>query len=153
MTKRRNRPRINNEPAETHETKGGTVIQGTMRLGDLAANLDQFDLIPRPAQPWSVEEAHRRWMESTRNGHSQVFLKCQRCSLEFVLLSLRTETELLERFQPSHGQRGGLSRKVTCPECGAVGTSFLLGSRAHPRPICEFVGRATRPRGRPGTEI
>jgi len=123
-------------------THGGKVKIVEMHLKDLPRNVD---LEPRPGQPWSKEECRRRWEGSFQNGHLQLALKCRQCGLEFVLLSLRSEMEMLEQYQPSHGQYGGMCNKVFCPECGQRGQVALLAWVVHPGPIYAYMGKITQP--------
>ena len=137
-----------NEPSRTNEsrvfeTKGGRVTYRTMSLKDLM----QVSVQPRPRQPWSEQETYRRWEESQKTGHLQLAVKCRSCSLEFVLLTLRSEIEAMEAYEPSHGEHGGLCRKLTCPECGTAGSVGLLGYARQDGTICEFIGRRLRGTG------
>ena len=126
-----------NDP-QIYQTHGGEVIKGKASVVDL---LQHVEYTPHPAQPWTFEETHRRWEESLSDGHLQLLFKCTNCSLEFVTFSLRSEVEALEAYQPSHGQNGGLCRKVTCPECGQRETSLLLRYRRHEGPIYGFFSQ------------
>lgn len=108
------------------ETKGGRFVQGTMSLRELLENVKLQD---HPRQPWSKEETHERFEKSESSGHRQLWINCQNCSLEFIILTLRTEVETIETFEPSHGKDGGLSRKITCPECGSREHAVILGAR------------------------
>lgn len=121
---------------QVFDTKGGKVTKGTMAIRDLLANI-QFPT--RPAQPWSDEDGHRRWKESKQRGHVQWVCKCLNCSLEFIILTLRSEVEALETYRPTHGQYGGLCQDLTCPECGNKGSCVLLGYRREAGTICQFV--------------
>lgn len=118
------------------ETKGGQFVQRTMSIKEL---LDNVVIHECPAQPWSKQETHERFERSESTGHRQLWLKCQNCSLEFIILTLRTEVEAIEAFEPSHGRDGGLGRKVTCPECGSSKKSVLLGARHHAGAIYRFT--------------
>ena len=108
------------------ETKGGKFVQRTMSMKEL---LEQVELQEYPRRPWSKKETHERFEKSEWAGHRQLWIKCQDCSLEFVILTLRTETEAIETFEPSHGKDGGLSRKITCSECGSRKHCVILGAR------------------------
>lgn len=123
------------------ETKGGSFVQGTMSMRELLENLE---LREYPRQPWSKKETHERCEESEHTGHHQLWIKCQNCSLEFIVLMLRTETEIIEAFEPSHGKDGGLARKITCPECGTKGKSVLLGARHNGGAIYGFTAAQFR---------
>lgn len=133
--KEKTSPEIKNK--KVYRTHGGFVVKGDLSLGQV---LDQVDLLARPGQPWDQEETHRRWQQSLEGGHLQMACKCPKCSLEFVILSLRTEVEALEAFQPSNGQHGGVCQRIRCPECGGTGC-FLLGWQQHHGAICEFIGK------------
>lgn len=108
------------------KSKGGTFVQGTMSIKEL---LDQVKLQEWPAQPWTKKETHERFQKSEEAGHRQLWCKCQNCSLEFIVLTLRTPVEAIEAFEPSHGKDGGLAAKITCPECGLRKRSLILGAR------------------------
>ena len=108
------------------ETKGGKFVQGTMSVKELLQNVERRAC---PRQPWSKKETHERFEKSEHMGHRQLWIKCQNCSLEFLILTLRTETEAIEAYEPSHGKDGGLSRKLSCPECGSRGHAVILGAR------------------------
>ena len=118
-----------------HHTHNSKVVEGMVSVSDLK-NLKS---VIRPRKPWSEEEDRRRWKKSCETGHLQLFFKCQVCSLEFVLLTLRTDVEAMEAYQPSHGQHGGFCAKITCPECGRKGMSVLLHCRNEQLTIFEFV--------------
>jgi len=130
--------KFNTRGEVSHRTHGGKVRYGKINLRDL---VDSVELPTRPAQPWSDAETYRRHQGSFESGHLQLYLKCQRCGLEFVILTLRKEIEALEAYQPSHGEHGGICTKITCPECNECGSSALLGRKQQARPILEFAGR------------
>ncbi len=118
------------------ETKGGGFVQRTISLKELLENVELQD---HPQQPWSKEETHERFLRSESAGHRQFWLKCQNCSLEFVMLTLRTEVEAIEAYQPSHGKNGGLSRKLSCPECRSKEHVVILGARHNGGAIFRFT--------------
>ncbi len=118
------------------ETKGGRFVQGTMSVKELP---ERVELREYPRQPWSKAETHERFEKSEHTGHRQLWIKCQNRSLEFVMLTLRTETEAIEAFEPIHGKDGGLSRKITCPECGSRGHAVILGARHQIGAIYRFT--------------
>jgi len=125
------------------ETKGGKFVQGTMSMKELLENVKIQEC---PRQPWSRKETHERFERSEHTGHRQLWLKCQNCSLEFIILTLRTETEAIEAYEPSHGKDGGLARKITCPECGSKGHAVILGARHHVGAIYRYTaGQFTLP--------
>ena len=109
-----------------HETKGGKFVQGTMSIKEI---LESVKLQACPQQPWSKEETRERFERSEHSGHHQLWVKCQNCSLEFTMLTLRTGVELIEAYEPSHGKHGGLSKKITCPECGSRKHAWVFGAR------------------------
>ena len=123
-------------------THGGKVKIVELSVDQLPRNVN---LEPPPGQPWGKEECRKRWENSLDNGHLQIALKCGHCGLEFILLSLRSETEMLESYQPSHGQYGGFCNRVCCPECGQRGQVGLLGWTMHPGPIYAHMGAITQP--------
>jgi len=106
-------------------------------------NIPIDNIVPseRPEQPWDSKESFRRWKDSLLNGHRQIFLKCLNCSLEFILLTLRSEIEILEAYHPSHGDNGGICANITCPECGKSKTSFILDIQKERGTICGFTNR------------
>ncbi len=123
---KRNRKKIERQRYVRH-SKGGKFERKviTMReLLELGINLQEH-----PAQPWSKEETHRRFEDSDIHGHLQLWFKCQNCGLEYIIPTLRSYLEAIEQYQPSHGVCGGLAARVTCPECGKTGMSFLYGGR------------------------
>ena len=103
----------------------------------VAVPLDKVACEKRVAAPWSQEESLERFNQSLQNGHHQLYLKCQHCSLEFMMLTLRTPTEAVAAYQ---GDPGDFAANVTCPECGVRGQSFWLGTRQSRGPISQFVG-------------
>lgn len=137
--KRKNREKRSSEfkNKNVFRTHGGCVTKGEVALGQLLAHVE---LRPRPGQPWDQKETRRRWEQSLSGGHLQMACKCSKCSLEFVILSLRTEVEALETFQPTNGQHGGACQRLHCPECGGTGC-FLLGWQEHHGAIYEFIGK------------
>ena len=114
------------------QTKGGKFVQGTMSVREV---LENVELRQHPDPPWSKEETRDRFERSEISGHRQLWLKCQHCSLEFIVLTLRTEIEAIEAYQPSHGKDGGLARMISCPECGTKGQAAILGCRHAVGPI------------------
>lgn len=118
------------------KTKGGKFVQGTMSLKEL---FDKVKLTECPEQPWSKDETEERFERSESCGHRQLWIKCQNCSLEFVMLTLRTGVEIIEKCEPSHGKDGGRTRKITCPECGSKKKVMMLGVRHHVGAICQFT--------------
>lgn len=118
------------------KSKGGVFTQGTMSLREL---LDNVKRTVCPEKPWSKEETLERFEKSETCGHRQLWIKCQNCSLEFVVLTLRTGVEAIEAYEPSHGKDGGLARKISCPECRSKKNVMLLGARHHVGAICQFT--------------
>ncbi len=108
------------------KSKGGEFVQRTMSVKELLENVKIQEC---PLQPWSKRETHERFERSELSGHHQLWIKCQNCSLEFTILTLRTDVEAIEAFEPSHGKDGGLSKKITCPECGSNQNCVILGAR------------------------
>lgn len=140
--RRRNHKPEKSEPiknGEVFHTHGGRVVRGKISIQELIESVKTPD---RPEAPWNPDETHRRWNDSVQEGHRQLFFKCQNCSLEFSVLSFRSEIEALEAFRPSHGEQGGLCPNVCCPECGKQGLSFMLGQVHVAGPIYGFVNRS-----------
>ena len=115
------------------KSKCGTFSQQTITIEELLKK--RIVLPERPGQPWTDDENRERWKKSESTGHRQAWCKCLYCGLEIIVLTLRTGLEVIEAFQPSHGQDGGIAKKITCPECGQVGKAALLGILHQAGPI------------------
>ena len=110
-------------------------------FAELESKLKSGELLlaPHPKQPWAKEETFRRWQVSQKEGHLQIAAKCGVCSLEFIVLSLRSEIEAMEAYEPDSGEEGGYLTRITCPECGERGKSILLRMRRVAGTICDFA--------------
>lgn len=121
-------------------SKGGKIVEGIVSVKELL----KMKPFPRPRSPWSEEESHDRFKKSESDGHYQLLCKCQECSLEFTLLTLRTPLEIIEAYEPSHGMYGGFARKITCPECAARPCVIILGIRHQNGTIFSYAGQFQR---------
>lgn len=112
---------------EVHQTCGGKAIKKAMTLRNFQelVNSGEIKSAAHPACPFSRQESRERFKKSCEDGHLQVYCKCQNCSLEFTIKSWRTKVEALEAYQPSHGEYGGHSRILTCPECREAAVLWL----------------------------
>lgn len=124
-----------------------------------------------PKTPWPDEkEAHRRFRESQRIGHTQILLKCAECGLEFMIMTWRTGPELAAAFgvygdiQPTDPpktikvqgktmpfpeemrKKGAIitpcAEQVICPECATRGRVCVLNYRRTKGSIFEWPKHA-----------
>lgn len=96
---------------------------------------------PRPHQPWPGGESLERHQQSADFGHTQIFLKCQGCGLEFMLMTWRNAREIPEAF--GIASPIGPAEKITCPECSQRSV-FCLGWALEDGAISSYVHRRVR---------
>ncbi len=115
-----------------------------------------------PLTPWpDRQEGEARFLRSMQEGHTQLFLKCKNCGLEFIILTWRTGPDLLAAFgiyekpetlpddtavvdpfnEPVEVPEGHplikapTATQVVCPECAIRGKTIVIDLRIAPGPI------------------